>query len=104
MFGIWTRIPPGWLRLWPTAVAATCPSMPIRLIEYVAPPSMMKSCTTTPSGSRAFAVGEGDGPLAAMGEALVVAVDEAVGLGFDPLGPAPQPTTRTINAGAAHRI
>src|SRR5216684_8308228 len=22
---IWTRTPPGWLRLWPTAVAATCP-------------------------------------------------------------------------------
>jgi hypothetical protein len=65
---------------------------------------MMKSFTTTPSGSRTFGVGEGDGPLVALGDVLVVGVREAVGLGFDPLGPVPQPTTRTINAGAAHRI
>jgi hypothetical protein len=64
---------------------------------------MMKSFTTMPSGSRTFGDGEGDGPLPALGEVLVV-VGEAVGLGFDPLGPVPQPTTRTINAGAAHRI
>jgi hypothetical protein len=65
---------------------------------------MTKSFTTIPSGKRVFGVGEGDGPPPALGDALVVAAAEAVGLGFDPLGPAPQLTTRTINAGAAHRI
>src|SRR5260370_5136229 len=64
---------------------------------------MMKSLTTMPSGSAAdLGVADGEAPLVGLGDALGVAV--AVGLGFDPLGPMPQPTTRTINAGAAHRI
>lgn len=64
----------------------------------------MKSFTMTPSGNRTLGVGEGDGPLVALGGVLVLAVGEAVGLGFDPVGPVPQPTTRTIKADAAHRM
>src|SRR5690348_9852107 len=50
MFGIWIRVW-GLFRLAPVAVAATRPSRPTRLTEYVGPPSIKKSVTTTPSGN-----------------------------------------------------
>ena len=104
--GICTTIPPGWLRFRPVAVAATLPSTPTRLIEYVVPPSMMKSLTTTPSGSAAeVGVAEGDAPLVGLGDAPAVAVCDALGLECElDTGPGPQLTARTISSGAAQRI
>src|SRR5712692_8800739 len=100
MLGICTRIPAGWLRFRPTAVAATPPSTPTRLTLYVVPPSMMKSLTTIPSGSATdFGVADGEAPPVALGDVPEVAVCDVVGLGeLDTAGPGPQLTTTTISS------
>ena len=65
---------------------------------------MMKSLTTTPSGSAAGPVGEADGETVGDPEGAELADAEGVGLGRELEGPppAPQPMRASAKIGVAH--
>src|SRR5690349_17841045 len=106
MFGIWIRVW-GLFRLAPVAVAATRPS---RLTEYVGPPSIKKSVTTTPSGNAPSGTGLTVGEIVLpddAGAAVPLECDRlADAAGGEPVetGPPLQLITAIASSGVAQRM